>query len=212
MSISNIDYLKSSISSGLARTNRYAVNIVFPTGNITYSWSNIIKSLFFTQCSQISLLCESVELPGMQYATLEDKLWGPIRKMPYLPTYNDLTMIFMCDSNMKIRTLFDQWQSMIFPKNFKKNYYNDYISDIYITLLNEKNIPVYTIKCTEAYPIGLIAQPCSYGDINTYLKMEIKFAYRYYDHSDILPNIKEFLNLPPYMIRSGGGDFKDYGL
>lgn len=170
----SIEDLKAAISSGLARPNRYLVNITFPTNDSSLS------------AQTVSILCESAELPGMHFATQEDRLWGPIRKVAYLPMFNDLSLVFMCDSDMKIRSMFDTWQTWIRGANttgqdFKfMHYYDEYVADLTITQLNEKNEAKYTVKCIEVYPIEIVSQSFSYGEIDTYLKMEVKMAYRYY--------------------------------
>jgi len=182
--IGTIEYLKSNILSGLARPNRYVVTITFPFADGG------------KESQLVSILCESVELPGMHLATVEDKLWGPIRKVPYLPTYNDLSMVFMCDHQMKIRKLFDQWQTLIgatafggyvsVNQDYKMNYYDNFIGEVEISLLSDTNPPKarYTVKCFEAYPIEIVSQNCSYGDVDTYLKMEVKMAYHFYDKAE----------------------------
>lgn len=178
--IGTIEYLKSNILSGLARPNRYVATITFPF------------AAGETESQLISILCENIELPGLHFATVEDKLWGPIRKVPYLPTYNDLSMVFMCDHDMKVRTLFDRWQTLIGAKDYRMNYYDEFVGEVEISLLSDTNPPkaLYTVKCFEAYPIEIVSQNCSYGDVDTYLKMEVKMAYHFYDkyESSLFPS------------------------
>jgi len=131
----------------------------------------------------LSILCESVELPGSLLATNEDKQWGPFRKMPYLNVYNDVSLTFMCDEDMSAKKIFDKWQNGIIDKNgFQLSYYDDYVATMTIQVLsvNEGNDVLYEADCFECYPIEVIAQQLSYENTDTYLKVEVRMAYRYW--------------------------------
>jgi hypothetical protein len=205
--MASIEAFKKKIKLGLARPNRYVVQITFPAGflnadttnviaynDISYAWSGYFKSRMndASNSRTLSLLCESAELPGVHFATTEDKQWGPVRKIPYLPVYNDLSFVFMCDNYMKPRLLFDQWQAVVMDKyDFKSFFYESYIATVTVSLLNEHNHSIYTIKCFEAYPIEVTTQTLSYGETDTYLKLEVKMAYRYWDMSDETETFKQ---------------------
>jgi hypothetical protein len=177
--MASIEELKQQIKNGLAKPNRYLVNITFPTPAIFAQLNANSISDINANSQSLSILCETAELPGTAIATNEDKQFGPFRKMPYVNVFNDLILIFMCDRDMLPRQVFDAWQSMIVSHdNFKVGFYDDYISTIDISLLSEANETVYTIRCYEAYPIEVIAQQLSYGETDTYLKMEVRMAYR----------------------------------
>ena len=101
------------------------------------------------------------------------------------------------------RTFFDSWQALILqradtkvanpapltPKGnpnaplepqFKLEFYDNYIGGIQITVLDESNTAIKTIQCFECYPIEVITQPLSYNNVDDYLKIEVRFAYRYW--------------------------------
>jgi len=205
--MASIDAFKKKIKSGLARPNRYVVQITFPSSflstdimntiaynDASYAWSSFFKSRMNNASNSrtLSFLCESAELPGVHFATVEDKQWGPFRKIPYLPVYNDLSFVFMCDNYMKPRLLFDQWQAIVMDKyDFKSFFYESYIATVTVSLLSERNKSAYTIKCFEAYPIEVVTQTLSYNETDTYLKLEVKMAYRYWDMSDETETFKQ---------------------
>lgn len=179
--MSYIDIFKEQIRKGLARPNRYNVNITFPVN----SFFNSVRSGLMSNAQSLSLMCETAELPGGALATNEDKQFGPIRKMPYLNVYNDITLIFMCDKDMLARSIFDNWHSLIIDKeNFKTYYYDDYIGTMDITLLSEvNNQKLYSIRCYECYPIEVISQQLSYNETDTYLRVEVRMAYRNWERT-----------------------------
>lgn len=189
----DIDTFKNQIKSSVARPNRYYVEISFPAGNSNDIWANFVKLNIGRNTFTVALLCDQVELPGLHLATAEDKQWGPVRKIPYLPVYNDLSMSFICDSKMLPRYMFDHWQGIVIAKDKKQYYYDDYIAKVKIVTLNEKNEPTYIVTCYEAYPIEVIPQPLSYGEVDTYLKLNVKMAYRFWDMSDSLSSLKDIL-------------------
>ena len=68
--------------------------------------------------------------------------------------------------------------------------------------MSEQNTPIYTIKCFEAYPVEVVAQQLSYGETDTYLKLEVKMAYRYWDMSDEIETFKQIFTDLPSISRS----------
>jgi len=175
----NIEEFKEKIKKGLAKPNRYNVNITFPLNSPLIGGNNNSQTL--------SILCESVDLPGSLLATNEDQQWGPFRKIPYINIYNDLSLTFMCDEDMFARTVFDTWQQNIINKStFGISYYDDYISTVNIQLMsqNDPNDIIYEVNCFESYPIEVIAQQLAYENTDTYLKVEVRMAYRYWQDSE----------------------------
>lgn len=126
-----------------------------------------------------TILCESVSLPGRQFATTDQPIYGSIRKMPWGPIYNELSLTYICTDNMQERYFFDAWQSMIQnPTNNYMEYYDTYVSPrIVIEKLNGEGDVVYKMFVEEAYPMTIEAQELSYDATDQYLKLDIKFAY-----------------------------------
>jgi hypothetical protein len=192
-----IDEFKERFNTGVARSNRYEVLVTPPPAmgmNVAFM-------------KDLSISCEAVELPGILLATQEDKQFGPIRKVPYLNVFNDLSMVFICAPDLSERYFFDAWQQLILERadiqvanpgapvvrppllpqpraplelQFKLEFYDNYVSTVLITALNEKNESVKFVTCFECYPIEVITQPFSYNSVDDYLKMEVRMAYRYW--------------------------------
>ena len=134
----------------------------------------------------ISMMAESAEIPGRQFATTPHKIYGNVRQMPYGVLYDNINIDFICTNYMIERSFFDVWHQYIMsPTNQYMEYYNDYVGQIIIQkIANDSSTPsiqkiankisTYTIE--EAYPVSIQPQELSY-DSDGYLKLSVEFAY-----------------------------------
>lgn len=162
----NISAIRAAIDlgGGIARSNRYVVYI-----NSTF---NRVEQVRF------SALIDKAEFPGKSFMTTERKTYGPIRKIPYLTQYQDMTINILCTANMGERKFFDEWQNQIINVNSGyATYYDEYVSSIIIFQLNEQHIPTFAIKLEEAYPSTVAAQPVSYDGDGGALSLGVTFTY-----------------------------------
>lgn len=176
----NINDFKYSLQPGPARPNRYQVH-VFPPLAMIAEFGSVARSFSF--------LCDNATWPGTLIATSEDKIWGPIRKMPYLNTFEDLRFSFICTENMEIRKFFDAWQQKIINRdNFLVSYYDQYAKDarVRIVLLGQDDNPIHGIICEECFPVEVVSQPLAYEETDTYLKVEVVMAYRQWKEDPIV--------------------------
>ena len=168
--MASISAFKNKIYQGVARPNRFEVTISVP------SFPGF--SLFGRA---ITVLCDAASLPTSAIATQEDTMWGPNRKMPYNKTYDDLRLSFICTPSMNERAFFDAWQNIVINRDgFTVGYYSDYIGNITITTLDESDIPTYSIMCMECYPLSVNAQELSSAETDTYMRLDVNLAYRYW--------------------------------
>ena len=95
----------------------------------------------------ISLKCNTINMPGRTIAQVEDNtLQGPSRSIVTgTPAYADIQAQFtMLNTNGQDRRFFEAWQgSAVSEVDFSVNYYDDYVGEVSIYLLNEKNIRIY---------------------------------------------------------------------
>jgi len=124
--------------------------------------------------------CERAELPGKTILTVEDKLYGPVRKIGYGQMFIDTTMTFICTAEgWEEKAYFDNWQNnVVDPELYDASYYNDYTSDIILTTYTEQNISSYGIKFREAYPLNVGAINLGWSQNNEYARLSVTFAYR----------------------------------
>jgi len=162
----NIDSFRNNLAyhGGPAPINRYEVVIPKRSG----------------QHSTLSLVCEQAELPGKTILTVEDKLYGPVRKIGYGQMFIDTTMTFICTANgWNEKEFFDDWQNEIVdPDMYDASYYEDYITDIQLQTFTEANKPSYKIIFMEAFPLNVGAINLGWSQNNEYARLSVTFAYR----------------------------------
>jgi len=151
-----------NVKGGPAPINRYEVYI--PRGEM----------------SDLTFRCEQAELPGKSILTVEDKLYGPVRKIGYGQMFIDTTMTFICTAEgWEEKSFFDDWQNQIVdPDTHDASYYEDYTSDIWLRTFTEENKPSYGIKFEEAYPLNVGAVNIGWAQNNEYARLSVTFAYR----------------------------------
>ncbi len=130
--------------------------------------------------SGLTFLCEQAELPGKTILTVEDKLYGPVRKIGYGQMFIDTTMTFICTAKgWAEKAFFDSWQNQVVdPETFDASYYTDYTKNIELRTFTETNSPSYGIKFIEAFPLNVGAINLGWSQNNEYARLSVTFAYR----------------------------------
>lgn len=165
------DFISAIKSTGLARTNRYKVTIPFPTG--IGSGNDSIKI--------VSLFCDSASLPGVNIATNPARTYGESREMPYEKMYDTVVFSFYVDSDLIIKSYFEQWvDKVIDPQTRSVGYYNDYVKDIDIEVYNvdESQSPYY-VTLYEAYPKSINAVNIDAASREV-MKIAVTMQYKYW--------------------------------
>ena len=184
------DILSSFRDNGYAQPNQFDVVITYPPklggGNIENIFNGMER--VGTELRKISLRCESVQLPGRNLATSADtNIYGPTREIVEGVTYaEDLNMVFQASSGLDERVFFENWQRQAFDeKTWNIGYYNDYIGDIEIYLLDKQNQRRYGLKIHEAFPKTITATDLNYGTNNEIIKVAVGFSFRYWQTLDL---------------------------
>ena len=190
----SIDSLKSTIAAkgGLARTNRFQVIFTPPkqsllnlnpevlVGQLLSGDTPSVKSLI-NDPRDISLLCQSVTLPGRSLSTLESEMMNQQNKFPYTFIDGEVDMTFLLTNDYYMKTMFDGWMSSVLDtEEYVLGYKNDYSCDVIIQQLNIDNIPVYGVKLEKAYPISMSQVELSNETENEVAKLQVQFAYDKY--------------------------------
>jgi hypothetical protein len=181
--ISNIEGKK-----GLAKNNRFQVNMVIPAA-IAVNYDS----------RDLSLLCESTELPGKTLNTADVKVYGPTYKIPYQKQYAEINFNFLCTNNGNERQIFDKWieyimpsqtNNMRFPRGTNGLGGEGYLTQIYIEQYNDYSVSeakgledtdngelLKHIQLIDAFPLGYSAQALNWGD-DGFLRLTVQFSYR----------------------------------
>lgn len=67
------------------------------------------------QWASLTYLCEAAELPGISVNPLESKIGGASWWVGSIPTFEPITLTFICTQDMVEKKLFDAWMHRIFP-------------------------------------------------------------------------------------------------
>ena len=173
---------------GYAIPNRFEVLILSPPkrggGITTNAYAGSERG---SDARAVSLRCESVQLPGRNLNTLTDtNIYGPTREIVNGVTYaEDITMTFQASSGLNERVFFEEWQKQAFDENsWNVGYYNDYVSEVQIYLLDRKDQTRYGLRLLEAFPKTIEATELNQGSNNELIKTSVNFSFRYWETLD----------------------------
>lgn len=191
--MSDIDKLKSLVSKkgGLAKANRFNVMFTPPSGSfLNGNLQGIISSAISGNFSaknlvndprDISLLCDSVTIPGKQISTLDVQTVKQLVKIPYGYLTDDVSLSFLLTNDYHMKTMFDAWINNIVDNDkYCVAYKEDIVTDVIIQQLDEQNTPIYGVKLEGAFPVTMSEIPLSNESVNTISRLNVSFAYDRY--------------------------------
>ena len=180
------DFISQIKTGALARNNRFAV-VLTPPAAINPG-----------KLQKILLFCDSVQLPGLNYSTVQNRTFGEFRETPYEKLYDALNMSFYVDNDLEVKRFFDDWMNTIQdPTTRTFNYYNNYTTKMTIEVQDLNDKTRYELKLYECYPknIGVIQLDNSSKDI---MKLQVTMQYKYWEsdnYSVLADNQKISTNL-----------------
>jgi len=174
--------------NGYAQPNRYEVLILPPAklggGNQTNIFSGLERQ---SDTRSISLRAQSVNLPGRNLATSNDtNIYGPEREVVEGVTYaEEIAIDFQASSQLSERIFFENWQRQAFnEKTWNIGYYNDYVGEIQIFILDKQDKRRYGIKLWEVFPKTIGANALSYDANDQIMLTNVSFSFRYWTSLD----------------------------
>lgn len=186
-------------NEGYASPNRYEVNIFGPRGRQLGGASQLQNPNLGNESTlnvrDIQLRCESVTLPGINLATIQDSnIYGPTRDIVEGVTYaEEVSMSFAASSDLEERVFFERWQKNAYnPQTWNIGYYNDYVGAVEIYLLDKQDQRRYGVKLWDAFPKNINGTDLSYGANNENIKITVGMSFRYWTPLDIneqAPNV-----------------------
>ena len=195
--LSMVDFLAASDQAGsFAKGCRFFVRIN-PGGNVIRSYPN-----------DIGYMCEAVELPGRGFALGHTRYYGPEQVFPINTEYQPITVSVLCRADSRERRFFDDWLDYINPINtFNFQYPDTYQCEIniyqYADYAGEGNTTAYPPamasaskswkpkvtyhwQLRKAWPTLVNAQPVNWSEQDV-LRLQVSFAYKYWDRPDYAP-------------------------
>lgn len=172
-------------AGAMAKTNRFAVAFTPPAGVSASNLQNIL------------LFCDSVQIPGVNYSTIQNRTFGEFREVPYEKLFDAINMTFYVDADMKVKTLFDNWINAVQNPNTRTfNYYAGYICDMHIEVQDINDSTRYEVHLYECYPKTIASVQLDQSSKEP-MKLSVTIQYKYWTSSpktqlasgEIIPNI-----------------------
>jgi len=187
----DINNLRYKFDQG-ARANRFMVDMRCPNLGIQID----------------GVRCSNATLPGRQLEVEEFSEYGPLRKMPTNISMDggEATFSFLCDSSFADRFLIEAWQDVIYASDKGDrvgssltpyfNYYYDYVGEIEIAVLNQRDNKTLVYTLHEAYPLSYAAMDLAYESSDEIMKFEVTMAFRTFstDYKESQQGISDILN------------------
>jgi hypothetical protein len=174
--------------SGLWQPSRFVVKII-PGGNT----SKIIRD----NVENMTFLCNSAALPGIQIITSDHRRqnMGTFDRRPFGVQATDIPLTFMLDSRGTIQTLFRDWTNQIVNYSFKKGehkptrgkhlfevgYRDEYLCEIDIHCLEQKQKNIITYHLYEAFPMQVGDVTAAWSETDSFGVLPVQFTFRTFD-------------------------------
>lgn len=183
MSLDIKGFREEVIKNGFLKTNRFLVQFQPPI------------SLKGRSTDALSLRCDSIQWPGVSFATMDTPPragYGPTELIPYSPIFDDITMNFIVDGGSKLHQFFWDWTNTIINLNSKGQtglgqdaytvgYKNDYKTDIDISVFRDTGIDKDSLamKATlyRAFPRMMPSFDLNWMTTDEPLKISVQFSY-----------------------------------
>lgn len=161
------EFISTIKTTGLMPANRYKVNFIPPV-------------MVRADLQLLTLFCDSVALPGMTISTQQARSYGEIREIPYERIFDNINLSFYVDTSMGVKKIFDDWVNQIQnPLTRQIGWYNDYITDMTITVQDKSDGDVYSVTLYECYPKTIQQVTLDYTSKDV-MKLSVSMNYKYW--------------------------------
>lgn len=184
-------FISNIRTTGVQRTNSFFITIQPPRVLDTVLSANEFRD--------IRLYAESVNLPGVNFGTTQNRSYGIGYQERYVNdvTFNDLTISFINNGDMAMSRLFFEWMNKIVrfntyftsaPLNSQKpyefEYKDDYIArDFNISVFDEKKLLVAEYRIFDVFPISMSDIGMNWGSTDEFARFTVNFAYSFWSVS-----------------------------
>ena len=140
----------SVVNNGHLSPARYEVQVTCPSLNHPLMK---VLGVDVNINERLSVSCESVSMPGRSVSSQPNKIYGPVREMPYEKLYSgDLDLEFRVGKDMFERLYFEKWMDLVtFQGNHHMNYMDNYAGTVTIAQLDHDDNIIYQIELFEVY-------------------------------------------------------------
>lgn len=166
------NFRQTVLGSGLARKNRFEVEIAFP---------NSVQAELQTDSRIVSILADSAILPEMTINAELQQIWGPAHHRPKSISYGGFMVIgFHLDQQMDVKRFFDVWmQNIVDGQQYTVSYQKDYVApSMTVTQLDDQFNATYAVTFEEVFPAGQTQIDLSHSLVSSTHLLQVNFRYR----------------------------------
>ena len=128
----------------------------------------------------VGAMCDSINLPGFSIASSQIITFGEFLEMPYNIMYSPISLSVIMDNTTLTRTYFDDWANTVYDRGTRTlGFYDDYVKDFRIVLLDKKSKPIYVVKVVEAWPKTINDVQLDYASHDV-VKTNVTLQYKYW--------------------------------
>lgn len=166
-----------------------------PTNRFEVYFEGLNSKVATNNPGNLQFRLDTAELPPRSLATVPDKMYGPLRNMPYNSTYVDTTMSFICSSDgMREKRFFDLWQNFINDSSsFDIEYWKTFTCKIKLLVFSNLNELMYTCVFHEAYPMIVSGIQLSQAN-DEFARVNVTFSFHKWNLGE---NDTGSVNYPP---------------
>ena len=168
----DVAHFSSRISKyGLASPNRFRVMFTSLPSAVT-SVGDI---------KHLAMMCDQVTIAGRTVQSVMNIEYGIRREVAYNgPTYNPVTMSFLCTSDMIEKNMLDKWNDMIVSasKGFNVAYYDDYVGEMNVAVLDRHGGTIrYQINYHKIWPKTVTSIDLNHATQNATMRVTAEMTY-----------------------------------
>ena len=183
------DFL-SHFKNGIMKSNRFRIEFSLPKGVSGSSGMHAVNGNAkasairnvekgFNGNGSINIKCHTAQFPQRSINTLDFRSNSVNFKVPYMTSYDPISLSFYANGNLDSREYFELWQSCVMNfGNNTSNFYNEYVSDVKLYIQNEHGQDTYGIILYECFPVAISTFDMSYAMANTALNIMIVLSYK----------------------------------
>ena len=168
----DVAHFSSTISKyGLASPNRFRV--------LFTSLPSAVTSV--GDIKHLAMMCDQVTIAGRTVQIVMNMEYGLRREVAYNgPTYNPVTMSFLCTSDMIEKNMLDKWNDMIVSasKGFNVAYYDDYVGEMNVAVLDRHGGTIrYQINYHKIWPKTVTSIDLNHATQNATMRVTAEMTY-----------------------------------
>lgn len=181
MAENQLNQFIAEVKRGVAKTNRFLVDLTLPT---PFEYMSDIKS----QMRKVILFCDQAQIPGLSFSTNQVRSFGEVKEVPYEKLYEPVQLSFYVDDDFVVKKLFDEWMELVQTTTTRTfNYPNMYLSNsITIYVLNNSDKKRYSVKLYNVYPKAVAPIQLDYSS-REIMKLNVTLTYQYSEVSASYP-------------------------